>query len=90
MHRMVHHSENLSIKYHNLASNLLSQDSIEQDYLSKNVKKNQFLGFLIKISISVLNLSTESAEETVIYDLLFLNAIYSPKNDNNHPSKMRN
>ena len=40
--------------------------------------------------ISVLNFSTESAKKPTIYDLLFLIAIYAPKNDNKHPSEMRN
>ena len=44
----------------------------------------------MEISISVLNFSTESAEKSAIYDMLFLTAIYSPKNDNKHPSEMRN
>ena len=43
-------------------------------YLSKNIKD------LIKTYISVLNLSTESAN-----DLLFLIALYSSKTDNKHP-----
>ena len=70
-------------------SNLLSQGSIEQGYLSSNVKKNQFLVCLIKTFISVLTFSTDSAKERTVYDLLCLIAIYSPKNDNKHPSKMR-
>ena len=41
----------------NFASNLLSRGSIEQVYLSKNVKT--FWGCLIKISVSALNFSTE-------------------------------
>ena len=42
----VHHSENLYIKYHEqkICKNLLSQGSIEEHYLSKNVKI-QFLGY---------------------------------------------
>ena len=44
---------------------------------------------LIKTLISVLNFSTESAKKPTIYDLLFLIAIYSPKNDSKHPSEMR-
>ena len=39
----------------NFASNSLSQGSIEQDYLANNVKKFNFLLYLVKISISVLN-----------------------------------
>ena len=68
----------------NFAQNLFSQGRIEQDYLLKNVKV-QFLGVLIKISISVLNFSTESAKKPTVYDLLFLITIYYPKNDNKHP-----
>ena len=40
--------------------------------------------------MSVLNVCTESTKERTVYDLLVLTAIYSPKNDNKHPSKMRN
>ena len=43
----------------------------------------------IKISILVLNISTESAKERTIYESLFF-AIYSPKNANKNSSKMRN
>ena len=42
------------------------------------------------MSISVLNFCTQSAKELILYDLLFLIAIYSPNNDNKHPSEMRN
>ena len=68
-------------------SNLLSQGSIEKDYLWNNVKKFSFWGYLIKMSNSVLNFSTESAKSTV-YDFLFLITLYSPKNHNEHPSEM--
>ena len=37
-----------------------------------------------------INISTESAEKSTIYDLLFLVSIYSPKNDNKKTSEMRN
>ena len=36
-----------------------------------------------------INFSTESAKKTTIYNLLFLIALYSPKNDNKQPSEMR-
>ena len=71
----------------NFASNLLSQGSIEQDYLSRKIP---ILECLIKVSISVLNFSTESAKKLTIYYLLFFIVVYSPKNDNKHPSEMRN
>ena len=48
------------------ASKLLSQASIEQGNLSKNAKNFSFFGKLIKISISVLNFRTESAEKLLI------------------------
>ena len=44
----------------------------------------------MKNSISVLNFSTESAKKSIIYGFLFLIALYSAKNDNKHPSEMRN
>ena len=53
-------------------------------------EKLLFLSTLIKISILVLNLITESAEKLAIYDLLFLVARCCPKNDSKHPSEMRN
>ena len=74
---MLHHSENLFIKIR------------EQNISIKQCKKFQFFGCL-KIYISVLTFSTESAKERTISDLLFLITIYSPKNDNKHPSKIRN
>ena len=72
-----------------LAPNLLSQGIIEQDYLSKNIKKSVFV-VLIKASIDVVNFSTELAKKPTIYDLLFLIAIYSPENGNKLPCDMRN
>ena len=72
-----------------LAPNLLSQGIIEQDYLSKNIKKSVFV-VLIKASIDVVNFSTELAKKPTIYDLLFLIAIYSPENDNKLSCNMRN
>ena len=74
----------------NFASNLISQDSIEQNYLSKIVEESVFgVFYCAKISISVLNFSTESVKKPTVYDLLFLIAIYYPKNDNKHSSEMR-
>ena len=62
-------------------SKLLSQGSIEQDHLSKNVKN---LGSSKKI-----NFSTESIKKSTIYDLLFIIAIYSLY-VNKHFSEMKN
>ena len=45
---------------------------------------------LIKISISVLNFSTESAEKPKTLNSLFLIATYSSKNQNKPPSEIRN
>ena len=56
---------------------LLSRGSIEQEHLPKNVKK---FGPEKKI-----NFSTESVKKPTIYDLLFIIAIYSLQNVNNHP-----
>ena len=61
---MVHHPENLSIKYNeqNFTLNLLTQGSIKQDYIADYIllykcKKFQILGTLIKISILILERS---------------------------------
>ena len=72
----------------NFLSNLLSQDSIEQSYLSNNVQNFSFGGCLIKTSVSVLTFTTKSAKERTIYDLLFLIAIYSPKNEMDIPVEL--
>ena len=53
---------------------LLSQSNIEQDHLSKNVKK---IGYDKKISFS-----NESVKKKTIYDLLFSIAVYSLQNVN--------
>ena len=37
-----------------------------------------------------MNFSTKLASKTAIYNLMFLIALYSPKNDNKQPSEMRN
>ena len=42
------------------------------------------------MSIKVMNFSAESAKKPTLFDLLFLIAIYSPKNENKHPSETRN
>ena len=91
LRQYMHHSENLFIKYHEQRFSIKFAFSGQHwTRLSiKECKKIQFLGCL-KISISVVKFSTESANERKIYDLLLLIAIYSPKNDNKHPSKMRN
>ena len=57
----------------NFVSNLLSKGSVGQDYLSKNIK--------------IFN--TETAKKITIFVLLFLIAIYSPKNDHKHSSEIR-
>ena len=41
------------------------------------------------MSISVLNFSVIT-EKLTIYDFLFLDSRYPPKNDNKHPSEMTN
>ena len=58
--------------------------------LSKTIYRAMLkISVLGMFNISVLNFSNDSAKERTIYDLLFI-AIYSPKNDTKHPSKMRN
>ena len=88
---MVQHFENLLLNTitKNFASRLLSQGSIAQDYPSKIVKKFSFGEFKRNINFST-EFSAESDEKPTIHDLLFLVAAYSPKNDNKHPSEMRN
>ena len=61
---------------------LLSQSNIEQDHLSKNVKK---IGYDKKISFS-----NESVKKKTIYDLLFSIAVYSLQNVNKQSSEMKN
>ena len=61
---------------------LVSQGSIEQDHLSKNVKK---FG-----SDKKINISNESVKKPTIYDLLFIIAIYSLQNVNKQSSEMKN
>ena len=86
----MHYSENHSIKYHEqkFCKKIAFQGSIEQDYLSK--RENSVFRVSIKMSIPVLDFSTESAKELTLYDFLFLITIYSSNNDSKHPSEMRN
>ena len=49
-----------------------------------------FSGVSIKMSIPVLNFSTDSAKELTLHDLLSLIVIYSHNNGNKHPSEMWN
>ena len=67
-------SYNPSLNQNTLEAKLLSQGSIEQDHLSKNVKN---FGFNKNI-----NFSTKSVKEPTVYDLLFIIATYSPQNVN--------
>ena len=83
MHRMVHHSENLFIKYHE--QTICRKFAFSgQHWTGIFIKKckNSVFGVPIKISISALNFSTESVKKPTINDLLFLIVIYSPKTDN--------
>ena len=82
VHRVVHPSKNLSIKYHE------QKFYIKFAFLGQHLTglsfekfKNLVFGVLTEISISVLN---------QLNDLLFFIAIYSPKGDNKHPPEMRN
>ena len=89
---MLRHPENRFIKYIEqkvFLSNWLSQGSIEQDYLSKNVQNFIFLRMFNKI-IYLPNVSVQWAKGPTTYDLLFLIIINSPKNDIKDPSKMKN
>ena len=75
MHRVMHHSENNPIKYHEqkLCIKFAFQGSIEQDHLSK--RENSVFGVSIKSSIPLLNFSTESAKKyfmTYCYSLQFI------------------
>ena len=83
--------ENLSIKYHEQKFCIKFACS-GQYWTGKSIEKckNPVFGVLIKITIWVLNFITESAKKPKVYHLLFFTAIYSPKNDNKHPSKKRN
>ena len=82
---MLHHSEDGFIKYHEQNLSIKFAFSMQHGTrLSiKQWKKTPFLECLIKIYFS-----TESAKEPTIYDFLILIALYSPKNDNKHPSEM--
>ena len=64
----------------NFISNQVFQCNTEHYFLSKNSKKSQVWACLIIISISVLDIGTKTAKKPTIYDLLFLTAIYFPKN----------
>ena len=72
------------------ALNLLSQGSIENDYLSKNKKVCVFWVFDENRNFSTKFQYKVSLKKTAIYNLLSLITIYSPKNDNKQPSEMRN
>ena len=84
---------NHPIKYHEqkFCIKFAFQGSIEK-CIEKSIEncKTSVFGLSTKMSIPVLNFSTESAKELTLYGLLFLIAIYSPKNDNKHSSEMRN
>ena len=68
----------------NFGSKLVFQCNIEQDYLSKSVKKN-----FLYVFNQIINSNTESTEKSIIYDFFFL-IIYSSKNYKKHASEKRN
>ena len=63
-------------------SKFISHGNIEQDRQSKNVKNFR--------SNKKIYFSTESIKKPIIYDLLFLIAIYSLQNVDKHLSEMKN
>ena len=89
---MVHHSKNRAIKYHEqkFCIKFAFERIIEQYESSIESCENSVFWGSIKMSIPALNFSAESAKKLTLHDLLSLIAIYSPNNDNKHPSKMRN
>ena len=67
VHRVMYCSENLSIKYHD--QNFYIKTSSGQHWTGQTIaecEKISFWGNLIKMSISVLRFSTESAEKPTI------------------------
>ena len=68
VHRVMHYSENLSIKYHDQNFYIKTATS-GQHWTGQTIgecEKSSFWGNLIKISILVLCFSTESAEKPTI------------------------
>ena len=68
-HRVMHYSENFSVKYHE--QNFCIKTAFSRQYLTRQTIdecEEFFLGgeFNKKISISLLNISTESAEKPAI------------------------
>ena len=74
----------------NFASNLFFQGSIEQKYLWKNIKISVFGVFNKNINFSTEFQYRVTLKKTGMCNLIFLIAVYSPKNDNNQPCEMRN
>ena len=65
---MMHYSENFSIKYHeqNFAIKTAFSEKHWTEQTIDEFEKCLLLGDLIKISVSVLNFSAESAEKSII------------------------
>ena len=68
VYRVMHYAENLSIKYHdqNFYTKTASSGQHWTGQTIDECEKVSFWGDLIKISISVLRFSTESAEKPTI------------------------
>ena len=45
---------------------------------------------VFRVFNKIINFINESIKKPTIYDLLFLSGIYSPKNINKYPAKMKN
>ena len=91
VHRVVYHSENLPIKYHEQRFCITIIFS-GQHWTGKSIEKMGKISVFGEFSKNV-NFFTKfsfNTENSTIYDLLFLAARYPPKNDNKHLSEMKN
>ena len=93
---VLHHSENLSIQYQEqkfcikFAFSEEHWTACSMKPIKKCKKKDSIWACLIKMSISALNFSTESAKKPTVSYLLLLISLYSDKIDSKRPSEMRN
>ena len=87
MHRVDHHSQNLSLKCHGQKFCIKAAIS-GQHWIGLSIEKcEKFLIF--EVFNKNTNFSTKSAKKPAIYNLLFLIPIWSSKNDYKHLSEIR-
>ena len=66
------------------------QDFSPMAVLNRTIYQKMWKMWILGLFNKIINFITQSVKIPIIYDLLFLIGIYSPKNINKYPSEMKN